>query len=241
MCVLCRPSAPCWGGVCRTALWPMQCRPPCRDCAPPRWVGGCRVGGVVCAVCAAMPLAGCVPSLPCLMSAYVHAMQLLPTSTRWARCALCSHKALHMILPSRHVRHCAFAQVSTPADVIKTRIMTQDPLHPKYSGMMDCAAKTVRAEGMGALVGAQPVAEWHTWHLHGALHDGSLEGQRCLVVWYPANHGHCTSHTHAVQCRSVYRLQYKGFFPTWARLGPWQLCFWVSYERLRSAMGLGSF
>eukprot|EP00992_Anisonema_acinus_P012640 TRINITY_DN8258_c0_g1_i1.p2 TRINITY_DN8258_c0_g1~~TRINITY_DN8258_c0_g1_i1.p2 ORF type:complete len:120 (-),score=41.84 TRINITY_DN8258_c0_g1_i1:52-411(-) len=37
------------------------------------------------------------------------------------------------------------------------------------------------------------------------------------------------------------RALYKGFFPTWARLGPWQLVFWVSYERLRRAAGLAGF
>ncbi|CAN1187789.1 Mitochondrial uncoupling protein 3 [Linum perenne] len=34
---------------------------------------------------------------------------------------------------------------------------------------------------------------------------------------------------------------WKGFFPTWARLGPWQFVFWVSYEKLRQAAGLSSF
>lgn len=34
---------------------------------------------------------------------------------------------------------------------------------------------------------------------------------------------------------------WKGFFPTWARLGPWQFVFWVSYEQLRHASGLASF
>ncbi|KAG9451368.1 hypothetical protein H6P81_011333 [Aristolochia fimbriata] len=34
---------------------------------------------------------------------------------------------------------------------------------------------------------------------------------------------------------------WKGFFPTWARLGPWQFVFWVSYERLRYLAGLSSF
>mmetsp|Transcript_13533 Transcript_13533/g.28951 ORF Transcript_13533/g.28951 Transcript_13533/m.28951 type:complete len:377 (+) Transcript_13533:170-1300(+) len=34
---------------------------------------------------------------------------------------------------------------------------------------------------------------------------------------------------------------YKGFLPTWMRLGPWQLVFWVSYEQLRKAAGLGGF
>ncbi|KAG6514737.1 mitochondrial uncoupling protein 3-like [Zingiber officinale] len=34
---------------------------------------------------------------------------------------------------------------------------------------------------------------------------------------------------------------WKGFFPTWARLGPWQFVFWVSYEKLRQISGLSSF
>ncbi|CAA6662246.1 unnamed protein product [Spirodela intermedia] len=34
---------------------------------------------------------------------------------------------------------------------------------------------------------------------------------------------------------------WKGFLPTWARLGPWQFVFRVSYERLRRAAGLSSF
>ncbi|KAK6931253.1 Mitochondrial substrate/solute carrier [Dillenia turbinata] len=34
---------------------------------------------------------------------------------------------------------------------------------------------------------------------------------------------------------------WKGFFPTWARLGPWQFVFWVSYEKLRYLAGLSSF
>ncbi len=31
------------------------------------------------------------------------------------------------------------------------------------------------------------------------------------------------------------------FLPTWMRLGPWQMVFWVSYEQLRQTAGLGSF
>jgi solute carrier family 25 uncoupling protein 27 len=34
---------------------------------------------------------------------------------------------------------------------------------------------------------------------------------------------------------------YKGFLPGWFRLAPWQLVFWVTYERLRIVAGLGSF
>jgi solute carrier family 25 uncoupling protein 27 len=34
---------------------------------------------------------------------------------------------------------------------------------------------------------------------------------------------------------------WKGFFPTWTRLGPWQFVFWVSYEQFRRLTGLSSF
>ncbi|XP_050236527.1 mitochondrial uncoupling protein 3 [Mercurialis annua] len=37
------------------------------------------------------------------------------------------------------------------------------------------------------------------------------------------------------------RALWKGFIPTWARLGPWQFMFWVSYEKFRQAAGLSSF
>ncbi|XP_028799424.1 mitochondrial uncoupling protein 3 [Neltuma alba] len=37
------------------------------------------------------------------------------------------------------------------------------------------------------------------------------------------------------------RALWKGFFPTWARLGPWQFVFWVSHEKLRKIAGLSSF
>ncbi|KAL5761731.1 hypothetical protein ACOSP7_017995 [Xanthoceras sorbifolium] len=37
------------------------------------------------------------------------------------------------------------------------------------------------------------------------------------------------------------RALWKGFFPTWARLGPWQFVFWVSYEKFRQIADLSSF
>lgn len=37
------------------------------------------------------------------------------------------------------------------------------------------------------------------------------------------------------------RALWKGFLPTWARLGPWQFVFWVSYEKFRQFAGLTSF
>jgi solute carrier family 25 (mitochondrial uncoupling protein), member 27 len=83
-----------------------------------------------------------------------------------------------------------FATVaSTPADVVKTRMMNQGKPEKdgfvKYKGPIDCLVKTAKTEGIMAL--------------------------------------------------------YKGFFPTWARLGPWQLVFWVTYEKLRKLSGKSSF
>ena len=43
------------------------------------------------------------------------------------------------------------AIVSTPFDVIKSRMMNQHKDRPLYSGPLDCVAKTVRAEGIGGL------------------------------------------------------------------------------------------
>jgi hypothetical protein len=77
------------------------------------------------------------------------------------------------------------AAVSTPADVVKTRLMSQDPVNPQFKGMVDCFKKTLQREGVGGL--------------------------------------------------------YKGFLPTWARLGPWQLTFWVTFEQLRKLQGMQGF
>jgi solute carrier family 25 uncoupling protein 27 len=77
------------------------------------------------------------------------------------------------------------AAVSTPTDVVKTRLMSQDPGKPQFSGMIDCFQKTIKKEGARGL--------------------------------------------------------YKGFLPTWARLGPWQLTFWVTFEQLRKLQGIDGF
>ncbi len=75
------------------------------------------------------------------------------------------------------------ALVSTPFDVVKTRIMNQPTGTKLYSGPLDCALKTVRAEGPLAL--------------------------------------------------------YKGFVPAYTRLGPWQLVFFLTLERVNKLASLG--
>ncbi|CAG9859439.1 unnamed protein product [Phyllotreta striolata] len=75
--------------------------------------------------------------------------------------------------------------LSTPADVIKSRVMNQ-PVDKSgrgelYSGAWDCAVKTVSQEGPFAL--------------------------------------------------------YKGFLPSWLRLGPWAVVYWITYENIRIIIG----
>nr|XP_006815881.1 PREDICTED: mitochondrial uncoupling protein 4-like [Saccoglossus kowalevskii] len=81
------------------------------------------------------------------------------------------------------------ALLSTPADVVKTRIMNQ----PTDS------------------------------HGRGLLYKSSID---CLLQAYK-NEG--------------FFALYKGFIPTWARMAPWSLTFWLSYEQIRKMMGVNSF
>jgi len=81
------------------------------------------------------------------------------------------------------------ATMSTPADVIKTRIMNQ-PLneHGKgaiYASSYHCLKLTIKNEGFFGL--------------------------------------------------------YKGFFPTWMRMAPWSLTFWLTYEQIRKTFGVSGF
>ncbi|KAI6235077.1 Cht-1 [Aphelenchoides besseyi] len=87
----------------------------------------------------------------------------------------------------------AAATVSTPSDVVKTRIMDQiRELHDsdgkakrRYAGSIDCLRQIIRNEGVPAL--------------------------------------------------------YRGFLPTYIRMAPWSLTFWVSYEKIRAIIGAPSF
>ena len=73
----------------------------------------------------------------------------------------------------------ASSVISTPADVIKTKMMNQQGMNLQYRNSLDCLVKSFRQDGLQGL--------------------------------------------------------YRGFFPTWIRLGPWQLVFWVTYERLKAS------
>ncbi|KAI4882122.1 hypothetical protein NFI96_010749 [Prochilodus magdalenae] len=34
---------------------------------------------------------------------------------------------------------------------------------------------------------------------------------------------------------------YKGFLPTWLRMAPWSMTFWLTFEQIRRAVGISSF
>jgi hypothetical protein len=66
------------------------------------------------------------------------------------------------------------AVVSTPFDVIKTRMMNQPRDKPLYSGALDCVAKTARAEGLlGLYKGFTPA--YARLAPHRVVHFVSLE------------------------------------------------------------------
>lgn len=88
----------------------------------------------------------------------------------------------------------AAATASTPADVVKTRIMDQlRHMHDK-----DSTSNT-------------------------RMYKGSLD---CLL--------------HIVKNEGIMTL-YRGFLPTYIRMAPWSLTFWISYEKIRYLTGAPSF
>ena len=131
------------------------------------------------------------------------------------------------------------AVVSTPADVIKTRLMNQDPSNPAYRGMLHCFTATLRTGGRRGGTGeerqaaARPAVCWAG--LHAADGQGCKAEQLCmrqLITPAPL--------ATLLGAEGLTGL-YAGFIPTWSRLAPWQLCFWVSYEQLRCTAGLAGF
>ena len=58
----------------------------------------------------------------------------------------CEGKLVHFV--SAMIAGVAVAIVTSPIDVVKTRVMNIDSKNPIYSGMLDCFRKVLSAEGL---------------------------------------------------------------------------------------------
>nr|XP_018622499.1 mitochondrial uncoupling protein 3 [Nicotiana tomentosiformis] len=149
--------------------------------------------------------------------------------------------------------------LSCPADVIKTRMMNQAADKQgknKYRNSYDCLVKTVGIEGVKALwKGFFPtwarLGPWQFVFWVSYEKFRQIAGLSATTLSCPADVIKTRMMNQAAdkQGKNKYRNSYdclvktvgiegvkalwKGFFPTWARLGPWQFVFWVSYEKFR--------
>jgi hypothetical protein len=110
-------------------------------------------------------------------AAYDHAKHLLVTS---GGTFFEGEKSMRAHVASSAMSGLIASLVSTPFDVIKTRIINQPNHSSTYTGPLDCIVKTIRTEGVFAL--------------------------------------------------------YKGFAPTYLRLAPWQMIFFVTAEQVSLAL-----
>lgn len=133
--------------------------------------------------------------------------------------------------------------LSCPADVVKTRMMNQ--ASPNGSSIPAMAGGAQRSQGPA--VGGSPLQSGMTSQASPGrpMAAGSAGLQALSLARGQYNEERvyrnsldCLRKT--VKGEGVLAL-WKGFWPTWVRLGPWQLIFWVSYEQLRRHTGLSTF
>ncbi|KAK6139383.1 hypothetical protein DH2020_026891 [Rehmannia glutinosa] len=164
----------------------------------------------------------------------------------------------------------AIAQViASPADLIKVRmqadgLMVSQGLQPRYSGLFDALNKIIHAEGLSGLwkgvsANVQRAFLICNDNIYAHTLSSVMSGLSATALSCPADvvktrmmnqaavEGNKIKYRNSYDClvKTVeiegLRALWKGFFPTWARLGPWQFVFWVSYEKLRQIAGLQSF
>ncbi|CAN4081279.1 unnamed protein product [Withania somnifera] len=143
--------------------------------------------------------------------------------------------------------------------------MASQGLQPRYCGPFDAFNKIIRTEGIGGLW--KGVLPNHFVINNNIVNDNIyahtlssiMSGLSATTLSCPADviktrmmnqatdkPGNCkyrNSYDCLVKTVKAEGLKalWKGFFPTWARLGPWQFVFWVSYEKFRQIAGLSSF
>ena len=90
-----------------------------------------------------------------LKSAYERALRMRPGDQRRERANAAEVSAIGAAAGA------LTGVVTTPLDVLKTRLMTQGTVGGKYSGVVDCARQIARDEGVGALFrGWEPRVLW---------------------------------------------------------------------------------
>ena len=117
---------------------------------------------------------GCIPSLT---RSVLHNMGSLPSydiSKSIYKKNLNMNESTTLHVMSSLTAGFSSALLSTPADVVKSRLMRHNS---PYNSIRDCIYKSIKNDGIMSL--------------------------------------------------------YRGFFPIWMRLAPWQLTFWITYEQLR--------
>ncbi|XP_058063081.1 mitochondrial uncoupling protein Bmcp [Anopheles bellator] len=101
------------------------------------------------------------------------------------------------------------AIASTPIDVIRTRLMNQRHVHRLEHNISPAATATTTtasATTHHAGTASSPVRLYYTGSVDCAVQTVRNEGFRAL---------------------------YKGFIPTWVRMGPWNIIFFITYEQLK--------
>jgi hypothetical protein len=138
------------------------------------------------------------------------------------------------------------AVISTPVDVLKTRLMAQAVAAPGIHTLGHAAGAQEQGKHPGGLQSSQHSSSTAGSDKHSSRGASGNSKTRSSAP-SSSRYGGSTHYRGMVDCAVQTVRQeglwamYKGFWPTWARLGPWQLVFWVTYEQLRSLAEIKDF
>ncbi|KAI3816667.1 hypothetical protein L1987_16370 [Smallanthus sonchifolius] len=138
--------------------------------------------------------------------------------------------------------------VASPADLVKVRMQADgrrvsQGLKPRYTGFVDALSKIINAEGFrGLWRGVFPNVQKAFLVNMGCPANVVKTRMMNQVGDEDGKFKYRNSYDCLVKTVRFegFRALWKGFFPTWARLGPWQFVFWVSYEKFRLVLIFGS-
>lgn len=117
------------------------------------------------------------------------------------------------------------AVVSTPLDVVKTRLMANPGA---YASPTECLATLVRTEGLVSMVSGGGRGRGQ-----GGEEGGGCPPAPAMLRTPPLNHSHPCRPPPAAPPAT----QYKGLVPTYKRQALFNFVFWMSLEELQAAVG----